>query len=154
MYIFLDINMIISNLCTTFEPLISRRYRIFNRVMKIMVNEKEKVEPSSKRHQGHKKRKSSWPLVAGENLSMGIEWAIDYCMNCVTWDEARPIVDMIEKFIGKDAPRYVLIALVKVKTKFGHQMFGCVIKTKNLSMINTTVKGPLNKITKNKKVEL
>ena len=107
--------------------------------MKIMVNEKEKVEPSSKRHRGHKKRKSSWPLVAGENLSMGIEWAIDYCMNCVTWDEARPIVD---------------IALVKVKTKFGHQMFGCVIKTKNLSMINTTVKGPLNKITKNKKVEL
>ena len=116
-----------------------------------MQNENEIEESSSKRLRGHKKRKSSRPE---KELSMKIEWMINYCMSRVTWEEARPIMDMIEKYIGQGAPPCVLVALVKVRDKFGHQMFGSVIKTKNLSMINTTVKGPLNKITKNKKVEL
>ena len=70
---------------------------------------------------------------------------INYCMNCVTWDEAKPIID---------APPYLVAAIAKVKNKFGQMIYGHTVKAKRVNMYNTVIKGPMNKVTKNKEVKL
>jgi hypothetical protein len=51
------------------------------------MNDQDSEEASSKkpRRRKNKKNKPSWPET-DDFLIMKIEWMIDYCMDCVTWD--------------------------------------------------------------------
>jgi hypothetical protein len=120
-----------------------------------MMNDQDSEEASSKkpRRRKNKKNKPSWPET-DDFLIMKIKWMINYCMDCVTWDEAKPILDMIEKFVGQNAPPYLVAAITKVKTKFGQMIYGHTVKTKRVNMYHTVIKGPMNKVTKNKEVKL
>lgn len=64
---------------------------------------------------------------------------INYCMNCVTWDEAKPIIDMIEKSVGQNAPPYLVAAIAKVKNKFGQMIYGHTVKAKRVVLLQKTV---------------
>lgn len=120
-----------------------------------MVNDQDSEEASSKKPRRRKRKRSkpSWP-ENDDHLTIRIRWMINYCMNCVTWDEAKPILDMIEKFVGQNAPPYLVAAIAKVKNKFGQMIYGHTVKAKRVNMYNTVIKGPMNKVTKNKEVKL
>jgi hypothetical protein len=45
-------------------------------------------------------------------------------------------------------------AIAKVKNKFGQMIYGHTVKAKRVNMYHTVIKGPMNKVTKNKEVKL
>ena len=87
------------------------------------MNDQDSEEESSKKPRRRKRKRSkpSWP-ENDDHLTIRIRWMINYCMNCVTWDEAKPIIDMIEKSVGQNAPPYLVAAIAKVKNKFGQMI--------------------------------
>lgn len=85
---------------------------------------------------------------------MKIGEILKYCYELITWEEAKPILDMIEKKIGSNAPPRILEAIKKVKKHFEKKMFCGVIKTKSVSIGKGFFKGPMNKITRNRHVDL
>ena len=123
-----------------------------------MKTEKELEDPleSGPQVRKRKKRKRNlWPMTKNVVLdSPPIGYMLNYCFDCMTWDEAKPVVDMIEKYYGINAPPAVIKSLKKIRNKFHRDIYGKVIKAKTIVMKGTHIKGPLNKISNNNRVDL
>ena len=86
--------------------------------------------------------------------SLKIKAMINYCLDCVTWGEAKPILDMIEKMIGMNGPPKIWKDINKVKRRFGKKIYGGVIKAKSVSIKKGVFNGPMNQVKGNKHVSV
>ena len=74
-------------------------------------------------------------------------------LDCVTWEEAKPHVDLLEKLYGIDPPPQVKASIKRIKRKFDMKIHRRIIKAKQVVMKNNRIEA-MNKITKNKNVKL
>lgn len=113
-------------------------------------------DPSELKPQRRKRRKTH-PLrrkkKSNEELSITINQLEKYCLACVTWIDAKPLVDMMEKFFGMDPPPPVMRTIDRIKNHFKQLNGGKVIKAKKIIMKHNHFKS-MNEITKNKQVNL
>ena len=77
----------------------------------------------------------------------------NYCMKQLTWEEAKPIVDMVEKIYGIDPPPNVKKTICRIKRKFYQKIYGKAFKVKKVVMKAVKI-GAWNKITKNRNVNI
>ena len=78
----------------------------------------------------------------------------DFCMECVTWEEARPIVYMMEKVYGKDAPPQVRNSIKRIKKRFSNRIYDYKIKADQVVMNQPHVNGPVNSFQGNKRIDI
>ena len=78
----------------------------------------------------------------------------NYCIECVTWDEVKPVIDMLTSIYTKDRPPEVDNTIKRIKKEFRNRIYGTNIKANNVVMKNPYVKGPLNSFRNNQKVEV
>jgi uncharacterized UPF0146 family protein len=74
-------------------------------------------------------------------------------MELLTWEEAKPIVDMVEKIYGIDPPPNVKKTICRIKRKFYQKIYGKALKVKKVVMKAVKI-GAWNKITKNRNVNI
>lgn len=86
-------------------------------------------------------------------FSISLETIERITMNCMTWEEAKPHVDLLEKVFGMNPPQAVTISIKRIKKRFEKKVFGRTIKAKTVVMNNNSFEA-MNKITKNKHVKL
>lgn len=113
------------------------------------VDEKEewRPQPSKKR-----KRKKLRPLIK-EDLSIPFELLEFYVLRILTWEEAKPFVDLLEKIYGLFPPKRVSELIEKILRKFDQKLYGRDIKTDKVVFPNAKFDS-LNKITGNKRVNV
>jgi hypothetical protein len=70
-------------------------------------------------------------------------------MGCVTWEEARSHVDLLEKIFGINAPRQVVIVINRIKERFRAETN--IYKAKKVVLNNNHFEA-VNKVTGNKEV--
>ena len=127
------------------------------KMMAIMITDNKTEEPSEERPQeilSKNKRRSLRLEERNSNESIRLKEIINYCMKLVTWEEAKPIIDMIEKKVGFDGPPWILKEIQKVKNKFTIKRPGGMIRAKKVNINKGFFNGPMNKITRNKHVDL
>ena len=90
------------------------------------------------------------PRISGTINLSDVE---SYCMKQLTWEEAKPIVDMIEKIYGIDPPPNVKKTIRRIKRKFYRKIYGKAFKVKKVVMKAVKI-GAWNKITKNRNVNI
>lgn len=79
---------------------------------------------------------------------------VEMCLECVRWIDAKPIVDGIEKYYGRNPPPFVREIIKRVKDRFDKKMHHHrIIKAKKVVMKNPHLES-INKITNNKRVKL
>ena len=76
-----------------------------------------------------------------------------YCMKLITWEEAKPLVDMLEKLYGIDPPPSIKKMIRRIKRSFHQKLYGKAIKAKTVVMKSAHFKS-MNHITRNKHVNL
>ena len=127
------------------------------KMMAIMITDNKTEEPSEERPQeilSKNKRRSLRLEERNSNESIRLKEIINYCMKLVTWEEAKPIIDLIEKKVGFDGPPWILKEIQKVKNKFTIKRPGGMIRAKKVNINKGFFNGPMNKITRNKHVDL
>ena len=75
-----------------------------------------------------------------------IDMIVNYCLKCVTWDEAKPVVGMLEKLYGMNAPPDVDEAIAKIKRHFSKKIYGW--KRYHIKNAEIKVESPGNYIAK------
>lgn len=126
-------------------------------MMAIMITDNKIEDPSELGPQVCRKKKKRRHLrhdSKKEIESLILKEIINYCKKLVTWEEAKPIIDMIEKKVGFDGPPWVLREIQKVKDRFTIKIFGGMIKAEKVNIKKGVFKGPMNNITRNKHVDL
>jgi hypothetical protein len=78
----------------------------------------------------------------------------DFCMRCVKWEDARPIVDFMEKHYGPRPPKEVRQRIRRIKRKFTERIYDCKIKADRVVMNHPKVKGPLNSFRGNRRINI
>lgn len=58
----------------------------------------------------------------------------DYCKRCVTWEEAKPIIDMLLGLFPRGRPREIDLAIGRIKAYFNEKLFGKAIQAKTIKM--------------------
>ena len=76
-----------------------------------------------------------------------------YCKSRVTWAEAKPFVDFLEKAYGLFPPKSVNDSIRRIKRAFHRKLYGKTIKAKTVVMKTANFQS-MNHITKNKHVNL
>ena len=90
------------------------------------------------------------PRISGTINLSSLE---SYCMKLLTWEEAKPIVDMVEKIYGIDPPPNVKMTICRIKRYFNQKIYGQAFKVKKVVMKAVKI-GAWNKITKNRNVNI
>ena len=127
------------------------------KMMAIMITDNKTEEPSEMGPQeilSKNKRRSLRLEERNSNESIRLKEIINYCKKLVTWEEAKPIIDLIEKKVGFDGPPWILKEIQKVKNKFTIKRPGGMIRAKKVNINKGFFNGPMNKITRNKHVDL
>lgn len=77
-----------------------------------------------------------------------------YCLTRVTWEEVKPILNMVEHIYGFNAPPEVMASLTKIKKRYKQIIYGkTIVKTQRVVMNRNTIEA-MTKVTKNKNVTL
>lgn len=77
-----------------------------------------------------------------------------YCLTRVTWEEVKPILNMVEHIYGFNAPPEVMACLTKIKKRYKQIIYGkTIVKTQRVVMNRNTIEA-MTKVTKNKNVTL
>lgn len=124
-----------------------------------MISEADFEDPLEFRPQeGRKRKKRLRPKKKSKNDyddTIRIKAMINYCLNCVTWDEAKHIVDFIEKTIGMNGPPAILRDINRVKRRFGQMIYGVIkMNAKKVNIKKGLINGPINQIRNNKEVKI
>ena len=77
-------------------------------------DEHEHVEPLPQSERG-KGLSKAYYAQTNQKINIELDVIIDYCMECVTWEEAKPLISMIEAVFGINAPPVVKNGILKVK---------------------------------------
>lgn len=63
-----------------------------------------------------------------------------YCLTRVTWEEVKPIFNMVEHIYGFNAPPEVMACLTKIKKRFKQIIYGkTIVKTQRVVMNRNTI---------------
>lgn len=94
-----------------------------------MVSDTNSDDPSELKPRGGKQKKDKTlrqQTTTGtkENYSIELDYLEKYAISRATWEEARPIVDMMEIMWGLDPPPPVAAAIQRIKEKFSHLIYG------------------------------
>lgn len=118
--------------------------------MKTNQEEQENVMPqvTAKRkcHLRHRKFTSKRCFIELRSIE-------SYCMRLLTWEEAKPLVDMLEKIYGIDPPPSIKRIIRRIKGAFNHKLYGKAIKAKTVVMKTAHFRA-MNHITRNKHVNV
>ena len=91
----------------------------------------------------------------GENVHyISLKFLENFCMRCVKWEDAKPIVDMMEKFYGPKPPKEVRRAIRHIKKEFAKRMYDYKIKTGQVVMNHPKVNGPVNSFRGNRRIDI
>lgn len=99
------------------------------------------------------KRKKRQRHIFKETLDISIEMIEKYCLSRLTWEEAKPFVDFLEKTYGLFPPKKVRDVIERINRHFDGKLFGKAIKAKQVIMKTAHFKS-MNHITRNKHVNL
>lgn len=86
-------------------------------------------------------------------LSITIEMIEAYCISRLTWEEAKPFVDFLEKVYGFIPPPKVKASIRRIYQKFDHKIHGKSIIAKKVDIGHAKI-GAMNKFTRNKQINL
>lgn len=109
--------------------------------------------PSELKPQGKKNLRRKHKYGEAQVLSISVKTLENICLDCVTWEEAKPYVDLLEKVFGMDPPSLVKAVIKKIKRRFGRKPYSQLIKTRKVVMRNNRLEA-MNKITNNKHVSI
>lgn len=107
---------------------------------------------SVKKPQGRKIKLDLRPKRAkhkGQIIKINLDLIEKIAMGCVTWEEARSHVDLLEKIFGINAPRQVVIVINRIKERFRAETN--IYKAKKVVLNNNHFEA-VNKVTGNKEV--
>ena len=113
------------------------------------VDEKEELRPRPLK----KKIKKKLRPFLNEDLSIPLELFELYILSRITWEEAKPLVDFLEKVYGMFPPKKVSELIEKILRKFDQKLYGRDIKTGKVVFPNAKFDS-MNKITGNKRVNV
>ena len=116
-------------------------------------NETSSDTPSELKPQGRKNLRRKHKYGKSQLLSISVKTLEKICLDCVTWEEAKPHVDLLEKVFGMDPPPLVKAVIKKIKRRFGRKPYSQLIKTNKVVMKNNRLEA-MNKITNNKHVSV
>lgn len=117
------------------------------------VNESVADTPSELKPRGKKNLRRNSIHREAPVLSISVKTLVKICLECVTWEEAKPLVDLMEKVFGMNPPSTVKASIKRIKRKFSKKFHRQVIKTKKVVMKNNRLEA-MNKITNNKHVSI
>ncbi len=116
-------------------------------------NETSSDTPSELKPQGRKNLRRKHKYGKSQLLSISVKTLVKICLECVTWEEAKPLVDLMEKVFGMDPPPLVKAVIKNIKRRFGRKPYSQLIKSKKVVMKNNRLEA-MNKITNNKHVSV
>ena len=116
-------------------------------------NETSSDTPSEQKPQGRKNLRRKHKYGKSQLLSISVKTLEKICLDCVTWEEAKPHVDLLEKVFGMNPPSTVKASIKRIKRRFSKKFHRQVIKTKKVVMKNNRLEA-MNKITNNKHVSV
>lgn len=113
-----------------------------------VTDEIEKIKP-----QALKTYKRSLRQFKKNKLKSTVEMIETYSKSRLTWAEAKPFVDFLEKTYGLCPPKNVKAAIGRINQHFSEKLYGKDIKAKTV-VIKSAHFQSMNHITKNKHVNL
>lgn len=112
------------------------------------LDEIEKIEP-----QAFKKYEKRLRQFKKNKLEPTLKMIEKYCLNRLTWAEAKPFVDFLEKTYGLFPPKKVEAVIDRINQHFNQKLYGKAIKAKTVVMKSAHFQS-MNHITRNKHVNL
>lgn len=109
--------------------------------------------PSELKPQGKENLRRKQKYGKTKTFSISVKTLERISLDCMTWEEAKPLVDLMEKVFGMNPPPTVKASIRRIKRKFRMKFHQQVIKTKKVVMKNNRLEA-MNKITNNKHVSL
>lgn len=116
-------------------------------------DEQEARKPQS--HKRKKKRLRKDNIINQKVLfefNMGM--LVNYCLNQVRWEDARPVVEVIERQALLTPSPILSDAISQIKQHFDHKIYGRPIRANNVNVIKPTVNGSFNKFCGNRNVNI
>ena len=77
-----------------------------------------------------------------------------YCLERVTWEEARPVVEIMERQELLNPSPALRAAINRIKQHFNRKIYGRPIRTKKMTVIKPNVYGSFNKFSRYKNVNI
>lgn len=109
--------------------------------------------PSELKPRGKKNLRRKSMYKNAQVPSISVKTLEKISLDCVTWEEAKPHVDLLEKAFGMNPPPSVKAAIKRIKRHFCKKLYRQVIKAKMVVMKNNRLEA-MNKITNNKHVSI
>lgn len=116
-------------------------------------NEMTSDTPSELKPQGKKNLRRKPKYGKAQRFSISVKTLERIGLDCMTWGEAKPLVDLMEKVFGMNPPPLVKAVIKRIKHKFGRKPYSQMIKTRKVVMKNNRLEA-LNKITNNRHVSV
>lgn len=112
------------------------------------LDEIEEIKP-----QTSKNNKKSLRQFKKNKLKPTLEMIEAYCLSRLTWREAKPFVDFLEKAYGLFPPKNVKTVIDRINRHFNKKLYGKAIMAKTVVMKTAHFKA-MNHITRNKHVNV
>ena len=109
--------------------------------------------PSELKPQGKRTLRRKPKYGKAQAFSISVKTLERISLDCMTWEEAKPQVDLMEKVFGMNPPPSVKASIKRIKRKFYKKFHHQVIKTRKVVMRHNRLEA-MNKITNNKHVNI
>ena len=115
-------------------------------------------EQETRKPLSHKRKKKRLRKDNNTNhkklFEFDIEMIVNYCLNQLRWEDARPVVEVIERQALLTPSPILTDAIRKIKQHFDHKIYGRPIRANNVNVIKPTVNGSFNKFCGNRNVNI
>lgn len=116
-------------------------------------DEQEALKPQSQNRK-RKRLRNANQTNSKEVLNISIDMLVKYCLERVTWEEARPVVEIMERQELLNPSPALRAAINRIKQHFNRKIYGRPIRTKKMTVIKPNVYGSFNKFSRNRNVNI
>jgi hypothetical protein len=113
--------------------------------------EQEALKPQSQKRK-KKRLRNADKTNHKEFINIDFDMLVNYCLHRVTWEEARPVVEVMERQELLTPSPTLRAAIDKIKRHFNRKIYGRPVSTDHVNVIKPRIYGSFNKISRNNKV--
>ena len=89
-----------------------------------------------------------------ESINIRIDMLVKYCLERVTWEDARPVVEIMERQELLAPSPALRAAINKIRRHFDRKIYGRPVRTDKMVVIKPNVKGAFNQFSRNRNVNI
>ena len=116
-------------------------------------DEQEALKPQSQKRKKKRLRNAN-QTNHQEFITLSIDMLVKYCLERVKWEDARPVVEIMERQELLAPCPALSAAINRIKRHFDRKIYGRPVSAKKVTVIKPTVNGSFNKFSKNRNVNI